>query len=87
MADIGGKEGLAARKNLARRLTPVLIGVILGLLISAKFPVIPQKLNEMTGGQAKATCSCDGECVCDCGCHDGGVCGCEACDCDCGCTT
>ena len=87
MADIGGKEGLAARKSLARRLTPVIIGIIVGLLIAAKFPNIPQKFNEMIGGEPKATCSCDGEGACDCSCHDGGVCDCEPCDCNCGCGT
>tara|TARA_R100000008_G_scaffold52010_2_gene31384 strand:- start:2049 stop:2318 length:270 start_codon:yes stop_codon:yes gene_type:complete len=87
MADIGGKEGLAARKSLARRLTPVIIGIIIGIIISAKVPSLSERVNIMLGGDSeqKAACVCSDDCSCDCGCHGEGDCGCEECVCDCGC--
>ena len=48
-------KGLAARRNIFRRLTPVLIGVIIGIIISAKIPSLSERVNIMLGGKSEVT--------------------------------
>ncbi len=52
MAD---NKGLAARRNIFRGLMPVLIGVVIGIIISAKIPSLSERVNIMLGGKSEVT--------------------------------
>ena len=48
-------KGLAARRSIFRGLMPVLIGVVLGIIISAKIPSLSERVNIMLGGKSEVT--------------------------------
>ena len=48
-------KGLAARRSIFRGLMPVLIGVVIGIIISAKIPSLSERVNIMLGGKSEVT--------------------------------